>query len=188
MVVNVTFGPGMSFATVNIPIVNDTLYENDEVFYGNLRLPAGVVNGVQFDPMRANVTIFDDDCELLYCIHSHCNEPDCSITMHLLLATYTKDSVLSPVAFIIIGPIGAKLCTACRNFFFFLLAHTICQSISQTAGASDSYVISGIFVAFFVSMVYRFGLVLRKLNGNFNSHHIYTYNSESLDYVPRQHS
>ena len=63
-VISLTFGPGMSFATVDVPIVNDTLYENDEVFYGNLRLPAGAVNGVEFDPMRANATIIDDDSEL----------------------------------------------------------------------------------------------------------------------------
>ena len=54
----------MSFATVDVPIVSDTVYESDEVFYGNLRLPAGAVDSVLFDLMRVNATIIDDVCEL----------------------------------------------------------------------------------------------------------------------------
>ena len=63
-----TFGPGVLSLDVSVPIVDDNLAEVDEVFYGNLRLPAGseFVGLVELNPDRANATIFDNDGKSIY--------------------------------------------------------------------------------------------------------------------------
>ena len=57
-VTTVIFGPGHSDTQpAVVPIIADDLLENDEVFYGNLRPPAGSQDRME----RANATIVDDD-------------------------------------------------------------------------------------------------------------------------------
>ena len=51
---------------MNVSVVDDYLYEDDEMFCAYLQLPAGSTDhdgGVEFDPVRANVTILDNDSE-----------------------------------------------------------------------------------------------------------------------------
>ena len=62
-VFQMTFGPGASNQTVSVPIASDGMYENEEIFFGNLRLPAGSQARVDFNPMRANAMIIDADCK-----------------------------------------------------------------------------------------------------------------------------
>ena len=56
-----TFGPGMNTAVASVPIIDDDSSESDEIFYGNLRLPAGSTDRVVFKPLRASATIVDND-------------------------------------------------------------------------------------------------------------------------------
>lgn len=58
-----TFESGVSVLQVSIPIEDDGLFENNEVFCGNLRFPTGVVPlpGVRLNPDRANATILNND-------------------------------------------------------------------------------------------------------------------------------
>ena len=61
-VTTVIFGPGRSDTQpAVVPIIADDLLENDEVFYGNLRLPADSQARVMFEPQRAYATIIDED-------------------------------------------------------------------------------------------------------------------------------
>ena len=60
-VTTITFGPGVSALTVNVPILDDDIAENIEMFSANLRLPAGSTDIVFLDPDRANATILDND-------------------------------------------------------------------------------------------------------------------------------
>ena len=63
-----TFGPGIQSQVASIPVVDDDLAEIDELFYGNLRLPAGSIFTVEFDPGRANATILDNGNLFYYAI------------------------------------------------------------------------------------------------------------------------
>ncbi len=58
-----TFGPSVSTIPVIVPVVEDSLVENDEILLGNLRLPAGVEDesNILFQPGRAFATIQDND-------------------------------------------------------------------------------------------------------------------------------
>ncbi len=60
---NLTFGPGISSLPVIVPVVDDSLVENDETLFGNLRLPEGVedLGNILFRPGRAMATIQDSD-------------------------------------------------------------------------------------------------------------------------------
>jgi hypothetical protein len=61
----VIFSPGTRFQTVQVPIINDNLVEFEEMFFGNLRLPAGSTALVRFSPDIANATIVDNDGEFI---------------------------------------------------------------------------------------------------------------------------
>lgn len=60
-VTTVTFGPDKMPQEVSVPIVDDDFAENNETFFGNLRIPAGSADMIQLDPGRANATISDND-------------------------------------------------------------------------------------------------------------------------------
>ena len=66
-VVLLTFGPGVLALNVSVPIANNNSKEDEEVFYGNLRLPAGsYFDGlVETNPERANAAIFDCNIHVL---------------------------------------------------------------------------------------------------------------------------
>ncbi len=58
-----TFGPGVPSLPVVVPVVDDSLVENDETLFGNLRLPEDVedLSNILFQPGRAMATIQDND-------------------------------------------------------------------------------------------------------------------------------
>ena len=58
----VTFSAGQSNASVSVPITNDNVIEDSEMFSGSL---AAVTENVDTGADTANVTIMDDDGELM---------------------------------------------------------------------------------------------------------------------------
>ena len=58
----VTFSAGQSNASVNVPITNDNVNEDSEMFSGSL---SAVTENVDIGADTANVTIMDDDGELM---------------------------------------------------------------------------------------------------------------------------
>lgn len=58
---HLTFIPGVSSLQVTVPVVDDTLLEIDETFFGNLRLPEDR-GSIVFQPGRAIATLVDNDC------------------------------------------------------------------------------------------------------------------------------
>ena len=60
---NVAFIPESTTAELQVPIVDDTVCEDEEVFFGNIMIPTALVaNGVRAGPQNtATITIHDDD-------------------------------------------------------------------------------------------------------------------------------
>ena len=61
---SVTISGGETYGALNIPIVDDGDFEEDETFMLTINsssLPAGFISG---DPYQATVTILDDDSKL----------------------------------------------------------------------------------------------------------------------------
>ena len=60
---NVTFIPESTTAELQVPIVDDTVCEDEEVFFGNIMIPTAlVVVGVVAGPQNtATISIHDDD-------------------------------------------------------------------------------------------------------------------------------
>ena len=58
----VTFSAGQSNASVSVPISNDNVIEDSEMFSGSL---SAVTENVDIGADTANVTIMDDDGELM---------------------------------------------------------------------------------------------------------------------------
>ena len=60
---NVTFIPESTTAELQVPIVADTVCEDEEVFFGNIMIPSAlVVVGVMAGPQNtATISIQDDD-------------------------------------------------------------------------------------------------------------------------------
>ena len=58
----VTFSAGQRSASVSVPIANDTVIEDSEMFSGSL---SAVTENVDIGADIANVTIMDDDGELM---------------------------------------------------------------------------------------------------------------------------
>ena len=58
----VTFSAGQSDTSVSVPITNDNLIEDSKMFSGSL---AAVTENVDIGADNANVTIMDDDGELM---------------------------------------------------------------------------------------------------------------------------
>ena len=63
-----TFGPDTPNVQVTVPVVDDSVAEPDETFFGNLRIPLGEVLdtiSILYQPGRATATIQDNDCKLM---------------------------------------------------------------------------------------------------------------------------
>ena len=60
---NVAFIPGSTNAELQVPILDDTICEDEEFFFGNLIIPTALVaNGVRAGPQNtATISIQDDD-------------------------------------------------------------------------------------------------------------------------------
>ena len=60
---SVTFPTGITSVPLNIPINDDNIFENNEIFFLtiNSSLPTGVMSG---NPDQATVIIVDNDCKL----------------------------------------------------------------------------------------------------------------------------
>ena len=56
---------------VSVPVIDDDVFENDEVFTGNLRFPEGFTASVVLVPMTAPATITDNDGEQYLIFMSH---------------------------------------------------------------------------------------------------------------------
>ena len=77
----VTFSAGQSNASVNVPITNDTVIEASEMFSGSL---SAVTENVHIGADTANVTIMDDDGELVSILC--CNDTLWLYLSHLLFS------------------------------------------------------------------------------------------------------
>ena len=77
------FDENRTSATVNVPIINDGIREDDELFLVTLALVQGEeeeVPPVVLEPAFAGVIIADDDCEL--------KNPKCDSPMYLLITIF----------------------------------------------------------------------------------------------------
>ena len=61
----VTFAPTVTSQVVMVPIINDSVVENDELFVANLSVPA-LQSGVMLGASRVTVEITDDDRKYNY--------------------------------------------------------------------------------------------------------------------------
>ena len=60
VVSELTFGPNNGQSTVNIPIVNDIIYEDEEVFFASLELITTGLS-VRVEPNESTIRILDND-------------------------------------------------------------------------------------------------------------------------------
>ena len=65
---NIAFIPESTTAELQVPIVDDTVCEDDEDFFGNIIIPTALVaNGVRAGPQNtATISIQDDDGKWLH--------------------------------------------------------------------------------------------------------------------------
>ena len=62
---NLTFNMNSLLQIVPVMVMNDGLLEYEEVFYGNLTLPAGTTSNIRLIPSMADVTITDNDAAVI---------------------------------------------------------------------------------------------------------------------------
>ena len=74
----------MSNLTVSVPIIDDDSKEDEEVFYGNLRLPPNS-SSIELSPGRIKATILDNDRKPL---HDHLPTYKYNPPLHDYLPTY----------------------------------------------------------------------------------------------------
>ncbi len=64
-VMTLTFTPAMSSLIAAVNTLEDSFLEYPEIFFGNLRLPAGSTANVMLVPDMANATITDNDAAVI---------------------------------------------------------------------------------------------------------------------------
>ena len=62
---NLTFNMNRLFQIVPVMVMNDGLLEYEEVFFGNLTLPAGTTSNIRLIPPMATVAITDNDAAVI---------------------------------------------------------------------------------------------------------------------------
>ena len=83
---SVTFGPGITNRLVSVPVVTDTLLENNETFSGNLRFPSGASStSVRLDPVVAVATVEDDDGAVIGFFDNYMVIEDVNSTVFLVI-------------------------------------------------------------------------------------------------------
>ena len=60
-----TFNMSSPFQIVPVMVMNDGLFEYEEVFFGNLTLPAGTTSNIRLIPPMATVAITDNDAAVI---------------------------------------------------------------------------------------------------------------------------
>ena len=75
---NLTFTGAIQEIPVQIPIIDDVIYENPEMFTANLMIVTSNVN-TEINPSQATITITDDDCELF----ANLTDSLCINTIHI---------------------------------------------------------------------------------------------------------
>lgn len=66
-----TFNSTVNSYTINIPIINDDVFEVNEQLHIGLKNIDSVPLGIFIETENATITIVDDDCELIPCMHVH---------------------------------------------------------------------------------------------------------------------